>query len=727
MTFHRLGTNPSGYDSYPSGFDYINTPSLNGDPGSPALTDSKKGSGPNQGTYFVGFGEDGLSMAVNRGLKALAENTDYLDEKVRRPLAIMKSVTGTVAGVPLASIVLPELTGVYLGSGGGVTPETVDTLFQIVDSNYNEIIIQSTGLRVAVSTVSGGTIGAGFALAQVTLNLSVAIPVGTSYRVLYSIKGNLGDMARDAVAAFNPRAAVKTGAEVENLFRVLRAPVALSEPWNSSPFHSTIWDLAISGINDRYRRATSVNTSYTRPDDYYPAISATDTAGAGAWWERRGPAITGYSNDLNSDTNRYYDPANAIWAARCRDSGSGSAVGGAVGYMFYGSRWTTVHYPDSAYSPAYASSLHVETFDPMGTISDNNLTKVAMNAPIEILLDGSRAYVELTSADHYFAKAIPGITGDVASGIACGLDMIEIVWDDGRGTATPHLYLVAAIASDKAVEVRELNGRPPPFPGTPLALPTGFRAWHRMTTGNGSGSIAMYDYYNGGMYDDGVVWLDGFVHTSIAYNTYLTNKSSIGYYEQPGHSGIRKAPARFFGSDLTAYTNALEWGGFEHDVTIGDNNPGYIVKGRLLSNGSAYVMHADTSRVSEQAGVQTSYSTAATTINLSSFRNTWNSPIMYYAFVQGSANLSFTYQNCQQGSRYVVAIERVPGDYRETVSFAGTDRSGNTVTMVIDAADATLSPSDPIDSVVDVYTGVHTAGTTSGGTVFWSVQRYILN
>lgn len=62
MGFHRL-TTPSYFGGLPAGYDRINTPSdpSVGGTGVPALTSAKKSGGPNDGTYFVAFGEDGRS------------------------------------------------------------------------------------------------------------------------------------------------------------------------------------------------------------------------------------------------------------------------------------------------------------------------------------------------------------------------------------------------------------------------------------------------------------------------------------------------------------------------------------------------------------------------------------------------------------------------------------------------------------------------------------------
>jgi len=145
MAFHRLTANPIGYDPFPGGYDFINDPAANGNAGVPANADGKKVGGPNDGTYFVGFGEDATSADANRGFKALAQNTDELDNYMRRPLAVPARTANVTAVAPVSSILLPDASGVFVAGASSAIPETLQTLFEILDDSDNEIIDPSTG------------------------------------------------------------------------------------------------------------------------------------------------------------------------------------------------------------------------------------------------------------------------------------------------------------------------------------------------------------------------------------------------------------------------------------------------------------------------------------------------------------------------------------------------------------------------------------------------------
>ena len=180
MSFHRLVA--PVYFSPPS-FDYMN----NGGSGTPALFDGPRPSGPNAGTYLVGFGEDARNAAFNRGLVALAENCDALDDFVHRSAALQRVTSDIVSDGTVTAIVL---TGpVFIGDAG--TPNTAEgirSFVQVVDSEDVEIFNGNT--EVTVSSITGGTPGGVWSAGDITLNLSAAIPLGTTYRVYYSIRGS---------------------------------------------------------------------------------------------------------------------------------------------------------------------------------------------------------------------------------------------------------------------------------------------------------------------------------------------------------------------------------------------------------------------------------------------------------------------------------------------------------------------------------------------------------
>jgi len=211
MAFHRL-TVPAYYGGLPGGYDYIN----NAIAGTPALGDGARAdSGPNDGTYFIGFGENVRSIVVNRGLKALADNTDLLDDYLHRGVAVPARTTNVTAGAPVSSIII---TGpdIFLGAAG--TPNTTEgfnTFLQLLDNEDKEIVNASL-VKCEITAVSGGTIGAGgFSAGNVTLTISPAIPGGVTYRVYYGTRGNLATLPVDAFLNIKVRSAQEVSALLE--------------------------------------------------------------------------------------------------------------------------------------------------------------------------------------------------------------------------------------------------------------------------------------------------------------------------------------------------------------------------------------------------------------------------------------------------------------------------------------------------------------------------------
>jgi len=209
MAFHRLSV-PSYYGGLPGGYDYINNALV----GTPAAAGSQKSGGPNDGTYFVAFGDDATSNNANRPALALAENCDLLDDLMRRDLAIPTRTGDVLAGAPVPSIVI---TGpdVFLGAPG--TPNTtagINTFLQLTDSNDNEIVDATGTAECKITAVAGGVPGAGFTAGNLTLTISPAIPTGKTYRVYYATRGNLATIPVEALSIIKIRGAEEVPAEL---------------------------------------------------------------------------------------------------------------------------------------------------------------------------------------------------------------------------------------------------------------------------------------------------------------------------------------------------------------------------------------------------------------------------------------------------------------------------------------------------------------------------------
>lgn len=208
MPFHRL-TVPAYFGGLPGGYDYIN----NAVAGTPALVDPPKVGGPNAGTYFIAWGEPGISRAANRGLSALAQNTDQLDDWFHRDIAMPTSTADVFTAGGTGSVVLTG-PGIFLGAVG--TPNTADgiaTFLELVDSQGREFVEPGMRTWCRITAISGGTVGSGgFSVGNVTLTISPAIPAGTTYRVHYAVRGNLSAMPVDAITALKIRASESVSA-----------------------------------------------------------------------------------------------------------------------------------------------------------------------------------------------------------------------------------------------------------------------------------------------------------------------------------------------------------------------------------------------------------------------------------------------------------------------------------------------------------------------------------
>lgn len=229
MQLHRL-TAISYMGGLPGTHDYLNDPVANGDIGVPANADSgKKSSGPNEGTYFIAFGEDGTSDGGNRSHEALGESTDFLDDVVSGELPVPTNLDGTASG----STSEVDLTGdVFVGKSGiANNQDERDRLITIVESATGNEIITSAGTKVTCSDILDGPGGSsivgspatGFQTAP-TVKFTPAIPSGTNYRLIYAKRGSLVSIVPsktdlDALTRLAIRGAHEVPAETQRFIR----------------------------------------------------------------------------------------------------------------------------------------------------------------------------------------------------------------------------------------------------------------------------------------------------------------------------------------------------------------------------------------------------------------------------------------------------------------------------------------------------------------------------
>ena len=559
--------------SYPGagGYAYFNVISGGNGSGGSAYMDGPKGSGPNAGTYAVAWADDATSNNANRPSRALAQNCDALDDLLHRPIAGPTYTSAVTAGAPVTSLVLPTAT--FLGVAGYTNNAAgCALLFSILDGSDNEIIDPSTGAKVQVTSATLGTgdqIGGGgangnFSGNTVTINISPAIPTGTTYRVRYGTRTCLADLALDALTSVSIRASQEVAAPVEDLFRQLHGN---NLAWNTA-WTSTIYDLAAGGLYDRYGRLTT-NEMGSPPEAYWQ--QSLDSPGSGGWIKRYGPALTVYTP--GPDPNGYADPVNACFAAKFIDTIPFDSAG-ATGFVVYGARRSGSNTTgESTYQPGAASFMALWPHHYGNTVhATNPYTRIFEDATATLANVGGynantgEAVVTVTQSGNYFR------TGG-NSAIALGYDMLEVTYTKSSFVHREIFVIVAHGASNDTgntakVRVRRLDGAIPDFSGTSAVT----IRWHSLSfgVGDGAGRYHKTKY----AYNDNVsVLFDGFFYQTPP------RLSSNG-----SDDDVTRVVPGFSGPDNSFLSSAMRWGGFDKTLS-GPDWQGYLASDGGISVG----------------------------------------------------------------------------------------------------------------------------------------------
>lgn len=567
MPAHRLLTPPSNYFLQGGGgpllpsYDFINDPPANGDPGAASPADGKKASGPNEGTYFVAFAEDATSSNTNRGMQAHGQNFDFVDDLLNRQTSRPTTLSFVAGGGGDAS---KTLTGsdVYVGIPGTANDQpTRSTLISVLDANDNEFEVG--GQRVVVTLIHDGAstnvVGVpatGFYNAP-TANFSPAIPASTAYKLAV---GLLSSSAHRWVSfpGVLSQSVVDSGrvtAEVQALFRTLHA--VTGQAWDAA-WDSTIRALAASGLNERYRRQTTVPGSFNF-----------DTAGDGAIILRDGAAPQSKVNIVTP----HLDPLNALWVVKSGGSrGTGAqpldSSSGPSGFVAYSSRRSRVGASsnDDGEVLTNANFMSVWPHDFAGDITSAR-TQITPSRAAAVNPGGALpTTLELHASDFFHTGG-----GTPQTALCPRVDMIEVT----RASGAKQVYLVSGLnaANVRRCTLAHLDGEAVP------AFPS----------------------------DEAVTarWLSMLFHQGAEAQNWHTNKSTgVGQWASFFHAVppyLTTAPstsdaigqgARFFASDIddpagagAVAPSALEWGGFYDGVSFATSAE-YRVRGKLFGDGS---------------------------------------------------------------------------------------------------------------------------------------------
>ena len=160
MAFHRLVA--ATYFGAPLGFDKLNDP-VGGGSGTgiatPADAGAKSG-GTYDGVYFLAGSDPLTSFNVNRGHRALAENTDFLDDLMRRDIAVtVRDSISSGHGGSATHALDGSTDNVHVGSTTlGVVP--LSELFSVTDL-AEEAPIFVNGNKVVVTGIAPDNRGVG--------------------------------------------------------------------------------------------------------------------------------------------------------------------------------------------------------------------------------------------------------------------------------------------------------------------------------------------------------------------------------------------------------------------------------------------------------------------------------------------------------------------------------------------------------------------------------------
>jgi len=192
--FHRLVT-PLYFGGLPATHDEINN--VTG-PGTPAPVSAQQSGGLYDGTYFEVPTETATATNVNRGNKALAENSDFIDDilNTSRPVFAFEDF---VAGGPGGDTQI-QITGDGFVGRSGVAPITQqerDFLIAIVNpSDMRPVLVAGAPVTASDIRDSGdsanviGTEATGYHTDPIVV-FSATIPAAIAYRLVYFRRGTV--------------------------------------------------------------------------------------------------------------------------------------------------------------------------------------------------------------------------------------------------------------------------------------------------------------------------------------------------------------------------------------------------------------------------------------------------------------------------------------------------------------------------------------------------------
>ena len=543
MTFHRLtDTNWLNGDYVRTGFSGtipdVAVDWMNNDPTgatstpAPAAGAINNGANPYVGSHFVGGKEDAADVYANRAAQALSNDIDDIDNSIRRGIATIGSTTWTAPSPATNIKTFSPPISVYVGSG---TPVPAQYLEIVDSSNYASIVDSGGGKVYPTGWTIGAIDAAGFA-ALSSITLSASVTPGTVCQMFFGTKTAVAELPRDALLSYI-RSIPEISNLVQRLFLTLHAPVgsSLQELWNA-PWDSTVAELALSGLNDRYKCADYCEATAPTPYADLGVIQSVDAGwavpvanayGAGAWIYRRGMAPTVISH-RQSAVPLETDKLSACWRAVLVDDAS--TWGGSVGFAVQGGRNTFTGMNEKG--PGFAAQLY---HCPVRT----NAADWFVGTAWTVVPDGAAAHVQYSGEDLICTLTDVGnwFSSSSCTGINTGVDMLEVV-DYTATPPTAKYWVIHRLVNAQTCVLRTLAGHTAPISraqGGYPALPTVTNVtvtWHKLTHSISDGAAERQVQLNiqGGTYDPGQLALPSPANYGVSFYPGLPNVGLTSNY-----------------------------------------------------------------------------------------------------------------------------------------------------------------------------------------------------
>jgi hypothetical protein len=377
-------------------YDRVNVISGGTGGGGAANADAAKVGGPNAGTYFVAFGEDATSSFANRGLRALAENTDFLDNVAR----------GNIPGYSVNSSVAVSGTSFVLTGDvwTGDTLAAADDLVTLIDASTGRAPVQSNGQRLQVSGIYDN--------ANAVNVLGNGWVTNPTVRLNASFTGNLNV----AYGGRTSRARMLEETEQDRHWLMLMGAWA-------RVFKNEL--IAWHGLNERYSRADSVN-------DQGGLLDVTpNTPGSGATIYRNGQALVLLHPNQDYWVSAPPDPYLALFRAEKVNTNLETEDRQKAGVIGFQSIYAKAIDPGEAGDEGsnlfdfVAMARRNVVSDTVGT--GTAYTYVPVEAPCILNPGGTGDYtLQLTNASHYWSRNEGGT--DVTGARGGGFDLALVTW-----------------------------------------------------------------------------------------------------------------------------------------------------------------------------------------------------------------------------------------------------------------------------------------------------------